>query len=222
MSKENLEKRRQALAQVRAMAQEQLRESEMESVQALSAYDNHSADLGTDTCQRELEAGLEAGFNQKLEQVQRAMVKLAEGTYGICDRCGRPIDRERLDALAEATLCVNCQEESADVQVSPIENKFSAPDFFAGNIDETNGAVEMTGEDFWQAVAQFGTSDTLQDTALASQCPNLWAHLPEDVGSVESIEKMVDSDGEVLFDRVHQQNQNRLMNRDDLSDCDFL
>ena len=41
-------------------------------------------------------------------EVQRAQAKLAEGTYGLCDRCGKPIPADRLDALPWATTHVDC------------------------------------------------------------------------------------------------------------------
>jgi RNA polymerase-binding transcription factor DksA len=47
---------------------------------------------------------LEAG----LEQVERALAKLDQGTYGTCDSCGGPIPVKRLEALPESTLCVRC------------------------------------------------------------------------------------------------------------------
>lgn len=43
----------------------------------------------------------------KLRGVERALEKLDEGTYGVCDECGRPIPPERLDAIPWAVRCVN-------------------------------------------------------------------------------------------------------------------
>ncbi len=45
-----------------------------------------------------------------LRDVERALVKLEEGTYGRCDRCGRPIGEERLDAIPWALLCIDCKK----------------------------------------------------------------------------------------------------------------
>jgi DnaK suppressor protein len=44
-----------------------------------------------------------------LADVIRAQDKLAEGSYGVCDRCGEPIPADRLDALPWAVLCVTCR-----------------------------------------------------------------------------------------------------------------
>ena len=45
-----------------------------------------------------------------LRDVERALTKLDDGTYGRCDRCGRPIGDERLDAIPWALLCIDCKK----------------------------------------------------------------------------------------------------------------
>ena len=47
-------------------------------------------------------------LDAKLHDVERALVKLDEGTHGTCDRCGRPIADQRLEAIPWAVLCVGC------------------------------------------------------------------------------------------------------------------
>jgi DnaK suppressor protein len=47
-------------------------------------------------------------LQQMLADVRRAEAKLADGTYGSCDRCGTPISAERLEALPWATMCIEC------------------------------------------------------------------------------------------------------------------
>jgi DnaK suppressor protein len=71
--------------------------------------DNHPADMAAVTFERELDEGLEEGAQQTLEQVVRALAKIDEGTYGICDRCGREIGEERLRARPWALLCIDDQ-----------------------------------------------------------------------------------------------------------------
>lgn len=50
---------------------------------------------------------------EQLAQVNAARQRLAEGKYGICQKCGQPIPSARLKALPYATLCVHCQDPSA-------------------------------------------------------------------------------------------------------------
>lgn len=52
--------------------------------------------------------GVGSNLESRLERVQRALAKLDEDTYGICDTCGEPIDPRRLRAAPESTVCVGC------------------------------------------------------------------------------------------------------------------
>jgi len=71
--------------------------------------DNHLGDMASVTFDRELDEGLEEGAQQTLEQIDRALQKLDDGTFGICERCGKPIAAERLRARPWATLCIDDQ-----------------------------------------------------------------------------------------------------------------
>jgi DnaK suppressor protein len=48
-------------------------------------------------------------LRSNLRDVERALAKLDAGTYGVCERCGRPIGDERLDAIPWAILCIDCK-----------------------------------------------------------------------------------------------------------------
>ena len=71
--------------------------------------DNHLGDMASVTFERELDEGLEEGAQQTLAQIDRAIAKLDEGTFGTCERCGREIGEERLQARPWAVLCIDDQ-----------------------------------------------------------------------------------------------------------------
>ena len=71
--------------------------------------DNHMGDMATATFDRELDQGLEEGAQQTLEEIDAALRRIDDGTYGICTNCGRPIGEERLRARPWATLCIDDQ-----------------------------------------------------------------------------------------------------------------
>ncbi len=48
---------------------------------------------------------------ERLEAVERAMRMFEAGAYGTCERCGQPVEQERLEALPDATMCLKCQRE---------------------------------------------------------------------------------------------------------------
>ena len=52
---------------------------------------------------------LENRIRQELVGIEHALDKFEKGTYGSCDNCGQPIDPERLEALPQASLCMNCK-----------------------------------------------------------------------------------------------------------------
>lgn len=55
------------------------------------------------------DASVQAQIQGTVEKIDEALEKLNEGTYGICDSCGGPIESERLEALPYATRCITCQ-----------------------------------------------------------------------------------------------------------------
>lgn len=177
-------------------------ESETESSQALSAYDNHPADLGTDTFDRELDVGLTVGLNRALEEIARAEEKLDEGTYGLCDRCGEVIGVSRMNALPNAIYCLSCQEHIDLPYQGPASGSDVIPMPFGDRRDIHRDVVEPDGEDMWQSVAQWGNSDGPQDIPPAVDYNETFVGFEEPVGYVEQVESIVDEHGEVLFDAV--------------------
>jgi len=76
----------------------------------LSDYDNHPADAASETYERTKDYALEENFREIIERIDEALRKVDDQTYGTCDRCGDPINPERLKAIPYATLCIGCQE----------------------------------------------------------------------------------------------------------------
>jgi RNA polymerase-binding protein DksA len=76
-----------------------------------TAYDNHLADTATETYDRELDYTLEENSEHVLAEIDGALKRIEEGTYGTCTNCDRPIAVERLEALPWATLCIDCQRD---------------------------------------------------------------------------------------------------------------
>ncbi len=68
--------------------------------------DDHIADTASETFMRELDEGLEANAEHLLFEIEAALGRIEDGTFGICIECGRPIDAERLEAVPYAKLCL--------------------------------------------------------------------------------------------------------------------
>jgi DnaK suppressor protein len=72
-------------------------------------FDEESGQGDTMNVERERDLALSAQAMAAVEDIDRALVKIDAGTYGICERCGKPIPKERLKALPYAALCVACK-----------------------------------------------------------------------------------------------------------------
>jgi RNA polymerase-binding transcription factor DksA len=81
----------------------------------LSSADNHPADVATEVQIRAQDAGLMDNERYILAQVERALEKIEEGTYGLSDLSGAPISKERLDAMPHATMTIE-EAEAGDFQ----------------------------------------------------------------------------------------------------------
>ncbi len=74
-------------------------------------YSQHQADEGTDDFGRTISIGLTSNEMDILRQVNRALEKIEEGTYGTCDLTGDDIPRKRLEAVPYATMTVQAQDK---------------------------------------------------------------------------------------------------------------
>lgn len=69
------------------------------------------ADTGTKNITREHELSLAAHAQETLDQTERALARLDAGTYGLCEICGKPIGKARMQAFPRATLCVEDKQK---------------------------------------------------------------------------------------------------------------
>lgn len=139
-----------------------LAESETESYGELSSYDQHPADQGTETYEREQDTGLREHARQIVERIDHALRRIESGEYGFCEACGRPMDAARLDALPYAVRCITCEEkEEARLRVPTQLDANEAP--FAHSFTDGRDQTGYDGEDTWQDLAQYGTANSPQD-----------------------------------------------------------
>src|SRR5687767_4410461 len=97
-AKQLLEQRRTELENVVRAATDQgsLDESQTESSGEMAAYDQHPADVATDTLEREVDLSIRETAETSLGDVERALERVEKGTYGTCPVCEAPIPDERL------------------------------------------------------------------------------------------------------------------------------
>lgn len=90
-------------------------EDERDDLSELTTIDQHPADIGTETFNREVDESLLIAVRAELDQVDQAMRRLDAGTYGVCEACGRPIGDDRLEAAPATRFCLE-DEQAAEVE----------------------------------------------------------------------------------------------------------
>ena len=76
----------------------------------------------TESLELERRLALEKQIREQLADIEVALAKFPDGTYGNCEKCGQPIAPERLEALPQAKLCVACKE----IQAKNAKGRFSS------------------------------------------------------------------------------------------------
>lgn len=99
-----LERRALLLTDVRSLEQEEARGSS-----DLSHLSTHQADQGSDRAASDLSLGYLESASGEIQDIDEALARIAEGSYGLCGNCGKPILKERLEAIPYARLCVPCK-----------------------------------------------------------------------------------------------------------------
>jgi len=87
-------------------------QTESESLSELSSYDQHQADTGTETFEREKDLSILEQVEAELADVEHALRRLDEGSYGTCEIDGKPIPEDRLEAVPATRLCLEHQAEA--------------------------------------------------------------------------------------------------------------
>jgi DnaK suppressor protein len=71
---------------------------------------NDQADVGSNTFERDHEMSMAKNARENLELVSHALERIDKKTYGVCESCGQPIGKMRLQAFPRATLCLQCKQ----------------------------------------------------------------------------------------------------------------
>src|ERR671935_736380 len=102
-----LDERRRVLEAIDYLHEENPGSIEDETEEIIGSADNHLAETATVTLDREIDYTLEDNALHVLRAIDAALKRIDDGTYGTCERCGRPIEPERLEMLPYATLCID-------------------------------------------------------------------------------------------------------------------
>jgi DnaK suppressor protein len=105
-----LEEKEKMFSDVHKLEDISLHETEHEGSGNLSSYVTHPADIATDNYEQEKNLDFMDNIELLLEEVENALKKIDDKTYGKCEQCRKPIDTKRLKAEPYARLCMNCKK----------------------------------------------------------------------------------------------------------------
>lgn len=134
-----------------------LQQSHTDAIGELSSYDNHPADLGTELFEREKDSMLVSLLEKELEEINKALYAIEEGTYGICRVCSMDIPRERLEAIPTTDTCI---EHAAEEKVQMLTQRANQ------GITDHATQRQFDATTAWDEVGNYGTSDENADTAM--------------------------------------------------------
>ncbi|MCT4594913.1 MAG: TraR/DksA C4-type zinc finger protein [Anaeromicrobium sp.] len=122
----------------------------------LSSYDNHPADMGTETFQMEMNMCLKDDEKLYIRDINNALERIEKGTYGTCFMCNKPIEKERLEFMPTAINCINCEKEEGlelneILQTRPVEEDVLGVPFGESSLEKAN-INGFDGEDALQEV----------------------------------------------------------------------
>lgn len=166
-----------------------------DSTSELSSYDNHPADMGSETFELDKQFALDKHLTKQIIDVKDTLNKLDKGDYGTCEFCGKEIGFERLDIVPTAKLCIKCEKERT-VQMKELEHDYPVEQDllktpFARTFTEGD-TTAYDGEDAWQDVQRYGSSSGPQDISVNNliDYQHTWNDSYEDRGYVEEVENI--------------------------------
>ncbi len=116
LTKEQIKQFRQLLITERAKLAKEIRSIAQDTSKSprdasgdLSAYTVHMADMAADTYEREVSMNIVSNEQEILYQIDDALKRLDEGSYGVCQQCNQAITMSRLKAVPYASMCIACQ-----------------------------------------------------------------------------------------------------------------
>ncbi len=167
-----------------------------ESIGELSSYDNHPADYGSEMFERGKDLALNDHEEKHLHELNEALKRMDNATYGVCAKCGKEIPFERLEAMPTAVFCIEHQWDDEVSQRRPVEEQFLYPPFGRTSFDEKDNETEYDGEDSWQEVARYGTSESPSDMEAGRTLSynDMYIESDEPIGYVEALEGFIVTD----------------------------
>jgi len=106
-----LKKKEAMFDELQHITDDTLKQSQKDASGDISGYTYHMADVATDNYDREFSLGLASNERRAVYELDDALKRINEETFGICDECKGMISKVRLKAVPSARLCIKCQKK---------------------------------------------------------------------------------------------------------------
>ncbi|WP_054958285.1 TraR/DksA C4-type zinc finger protein [Paenibacillus dakarensis] len=136
----------------------QAEDSLRDSTGELSSADNHPADVGTETYERGRDQAIDETLNTELEQIDNALERIKNGTYGTCEECGKEIPYERLEALPFTSYCIDHASDQSISDYRPVEEDVITPPPSGAGVNRQKADGRFDDAGAWDAVEDYGTA----------------------------------------------------------------
>ncbi len=104
-------RKNEVMDSISRISEDTLKKSQKDASGDISGYSFHMADVATDNYDREFSLGLASNDRKFLYELEDALKRIEDGTFGICEECKSPVTKARLLALPYARLCLDCQQK---------------------------------------------------------------------------------------------------------------
>ncbi len=128
----------------------------------LSSYDNHPAEIASELFDKEHQMALKKLEQHEIKELERATKKIIDGTYGICESCGKDIDPKRLELLPQAKLCIECARES-DAYIADIKGDMKKRRPSEEQVIQSSNINDSARGEQFNDLMEYGSSDSHQD-----------------------------------------------------------
>jgi len=106
-----LKKKEDIIEHIKDISEETVKKSQKDASGDISSYTYHMADVATDNYDREFSMGRVSDDREFLYELEDALKRIEDGSFGICEECESLISKTRLKAVPSARLCIKCQEK---------------------------------------------------------------------------------------------------------------
>lgn len=157
-----------------------------DSIGELSTNDNHPADIGSEMFERGKDLALQDAEEHHLNDVVNALERIDEGTYGVCVVCKNEIPYERLEAVPWTRYCKEHNPQQHSSIRRPVEER--ALRSYTHSFRNDNDYIGYDGEDAWQDVERYGTSNPPDFFREGEDYNELWINSFEQDGYIDLTE----------------------------------